>query len=274
MPCTIRTLTPHGLAPVGYTAHSLKDAAEHEPDGGVYTTASTVDSYKVIKLTAHLDRLQQSAARAGIDFGLNHDALRRALRETIDAAGYGNVRFRITIPPETPDEPIFSVEPFAGHPAHIYIEGVRCITAPNSARADAVTKSTDWMHDRDKLAKPEGIHEVLLRDANDHLLEGTGSNFYAVMNDELRTAGEGVLEGISRQIVFAVAPTVLTVNAQPVRVEDVPVLTEAFISSSSRGIVPVVEIDGQTIGTGKPGPRTEAIRGAYLEWVSANLETI
>jgi branched-subunit amino acid aminotransferase/4-amino-4-deoxychorismate lyase len=51
-------------------------------------------------------------------------------------------------------------------------------------------------------------------------------------------------------------------------------MAEAFITSSSRGIVPVIEIDGSAIGTGKPGPQTRALQEAYAGWVSTHLEAL
>ena len=90
----------------------------------------------------------------------------------------------------------------------------------------------------------------------------------------LWTADENVLPGISRLIVLEVAPSVLPVIRQPVNVKDIPALSEAFITSASRGIVPVVEIDGHALGDGIPGEKTRRLREAYQAWVQAHLEEI
>jgi branched-subunit amino acid aminotransferase/4-amino-4-deoxychorismate lyase len=55
---------------------------------------------------------------------------------------------------------------------------------------------------------------------------------------------------------------------------DIPRFEEAFITSSSRGIIPVVAIDGATIGSGKPGAKTLALRERYGAWVKAHLEDL
>jgi branched-chain amino acid aminotransferase len=276
MPCTIRQLTTNGLQPVNYQAESLADAVPYEPDDGVYTVANTENTYGVIKLTAHLDRLADSARRAGIPFTLSHQQIRDALRQVIDLAGYGNVKFRITVPRQNPDQIIVSVEPFAGYPASLYTEGMRVATAPNSARHNPAAKATDWMHQREALRAglKEGVSDVILLNAEGDMLEATSANFYAIFNDTLYTAQDGVLGGTSRQIVYEIAPAILPLVRRPLNVHDVPLLQEAFITSSSRGIVPVVEIDAHAIGDGKPGKWTQALRTAYVDWMQAHLEIL
>jgi branched-chain amino acid aminotransferase len=274
MPCFIKILTPQGLQPAPYTADSLADAVKHEPTDGIYTVTNTYNTYQVLRFDAHLDRLEDSARREGIALSLNRAALRKALRQIIAEAGFGDVRFRITVPRQQPDHFILSLEPFKPYPAELYQEGIRCVTLPGSARHNPASKTTDWLHNRRQIALPEGIYEGLLVDDEGKILEGTNSNFYAILDGELRTAGEGVLPGIAQQIVFAVAPDILPLRKEAVNVNDIPRLSEAFITSSSRGIVPVVEIDRMAIGEGKPGACTKALRQAYMAWVQANLEEL
>jgi branched-subunit amino acid aminotransferase/4-amino-4-deoxychorismate lyase len=107
------------------------------------------------------------------------------------------------------------------------------------------------------------------------LLEGTTTNFYAILNRTLRTAGDNtVLSGIGRRVVLTVAPDIVPVQLKPVHVDEVPHLNESFLTSASRGIVPIVEIDGCRIGTGRPGPVTLRLREAYDAWAEAHLEPI
>lgn len=93
------------------------------------------------------------------------------------------MRFRITVPRDTPEQIILSIEPFAGHPREIYTAGVKCITLPpRVVRANPVAKTTGWMHDRDLVAMPSNIFTGLLLDEAGSILEGTSSNFYAILN--------------------------------------------------------------------------------------------
>ncbi len=273
-PCLINILTPNSLQPAAYTADSLADAVQYEPHDGVYTLANTFDGGKVLKLDAHLTRLEDSARRVNIPLKIDRLALRKALHQMIEQSRYKDVRYRITVPHDTPNHIILSIEPFSGHPAEIYKNGVRAITLPNVARSNPVAKTTGWMHDRDSVTVPEGIFTGLLLDESGNILEGTSSNFYAILNGELRTAGEGVLPGIAQQIIFEIAPDILPVKREAVHVGNIPHFSEAFISGSSRGIVPVVEIDGITLGDGKPGAITQKLRESYAMWLKDHLETL
>ena len=87
-------------------------------------------------------------------------------------------------------------------------------------------------------------------------------------------AGEDVLPGIAQQIIFSIAPEIMILRRDAVQVDDLPALEEAFITSSSRGVIPVIQIDEQLIGSGTPGPRTMEIQRAYDRWVQTHLEDL
>ena len=276
MPTLIKLLTPDGLQPVPYQADTLAEAARYEPHDGVYTITNTYETSKVLKLNAHLDRLENSARLAGIPLALDRARLRGTLREMIDEADFGSVRFRITVPKDNPDWLLLSLEPFHPPAPEVYTRGVRAVTLRGSTRANPVAKTTGWMHDRTSVEKtlPEGVYAGLLLSDTGDILEGTSSNFYAILNGELRSAGAGVLPGIAQQIVYEVAPDVLPVRLEAVNVSDVPRLEEAFITSSSRGIIPVISIDDIAIGSGAPGEKTQALRERYAAWVDEHLEEL
>ncbi len=271
----INILTPNGLQPAAYTAASLADAVRHEPHDGIYTLTNTFNHGQVLKLDAHFDRLEDSASRIDMPLKLDRPALRAALRQTLEQSGYDDVRFRISIPKATPEQIILSMEPFSGHPTELYAKGVKCITLkPSVARVNPAAKTTGWMHDRDTVAMPAGIFSGILLSENGDLLEGTSNNFYAILNGELRTAGSGVLAGIAQQIIYEVAPAVLPVNRTAANVRDITRFSEAFLSGSSRGIIPLIEIDGILIGDGKPGAITEKLRDVYAAWLESHLEDL
>lgn len=274
MPAYIRKLTPRGLQSVEYEAESLHAAARYEPLDGVYTVTNTYNVTQVLKFDAHLDRLEDSARRANIDLKLDRQHLRSALRTMILDADYGDVRFRITVDRATPDEFILTLETYTPPAISLIEDGVRVITSANSARQNAAAKTTGWMHNRLEITLPDGIYDAILLDAEGYMLEGLAANFYAVLDGALHTAGEGVLPGISRLIVFEVAPAILPLVTTAPHIHDLPKITEAFITSSSRGVIPIIEIDGQTLGDGTPGVKTKAIRAAYEQWVQTHLEEL
>jgi branched-chain amino acid aminotransferase len=273
MPTYIRQLNPSGLLPVTYSANSLGDASHYEPQTGIYTVTNTYERTKVLKFDAHLDRMENSATLANMPLQLNRTQLRQTLRQMILDSGFGDVRFRITIGADAPDVFIITLEPFVPPPPDVIKNGAVCVTIPNSARQNPLVKSTQWMHERDGMKKSDA-YETLLLDENGAILEGTGSNFYAILEDTLHTAGDGVLGGIARSIVYDIAPAILPLNKMPIHITDLPRLQEAFITSSSRGIIPVVKINDQQIGDGHVGKTTQHLRKAYLAWVDGHLEEL
>ncbi len=265
--CYIRRLTAGGLEPVQYAAESLSDAVQYEPRDGVYTVSSTDCQRLVLRLTAHFDRLEESAAGAGIPLRLERERIRAALRHMMDEAGFEAARFRITAPREEPQVLILSMEDFTPPSAELRAGGVSVVTRLDGARRAAYIKGTDWLHERQVIeaAQADGVYEVILQDGEGRLLEGLGSNFYAIAAEQLWTAVVGVLRGIAQGIVLEVAPAQL-----PTRREGLPVarraeMTEAFLTSSSRGIIPIIAIDGEPVGTGRPGAQTLALQAAYDE---------
>ena len=276
MAATIKRLTAQGLIDVDYRADSLRDAAQYEPREGVYTVSNTYNTTQTLLLGAHLDRLKSSARLAGIPLEYDRGQLKAALRQIILDAGYGDVRFRISVPAHAPAEVLLSIEPFQPPDSALVESGVRCITTTIAARYNPASKSSEWMQRRPSLeaTMPEYIYEAFLLDSQGNMLEGLSSNFYAVVDGELRTAGKGVLAGISRMIVFEVCDGIVPLRQEAANIAEVDRFSEAFLTSSSRSIIPVVEIDGQPIGDGRVGTITLVLRKAYQRWVADHLEEL
>ena len=116
MPAIIKRLTATGLADVDYRATSLDAAAEFEPRFGVYTVSNTRNRTQTLLLDAHLDRLEDSARREGFAFRCDRARLRQALRRMIEESGYGDARFRISVPGHRPSETLLSIEPYQPPP--------------------------------------------------------------------------------------------------------------------------------------------------------------
>lgn len=269
MSIPIAILTPEGLREAPYRADSLAEAVPFEPEG-VYTITRTFNRDHVLMLDEHLDRLEESARLEDIPLQLDRAALRAVLRTLIEQSGYAESRFRITVPRAQPDHIYLSVEPFKPIPPEVIQQGVRVVTVP-LVRHKPAAKRTAWLTERKSAALPEGAYEGVLVSPEGFLLEGMSSNFYAVMDGELRTAGEGVLSGIVRRAILELAPNYLPVRLEPVHKGELWAIEEAFLTSASRGVVPIVIIDGQIIANGKPGVQTMWLREAYEEWAQAHL---
>ena len=276
MPAIVKRLTASGLTAVDYSAASLREAEQYESRDGVYTVSNTYNRTQTLLLGAHLDRLEDSAAREGISLSCQRSRLKSALRGMIIDSEYGDVRFRISVPAAAPHEVLLSIEPFQPPtPDHI-ANGVRCNTTSALARQNPASKSSQWMQLRSSLeaTRPADIYETFLVDGHGCILEGLSSNFYAIMNGEVYTAGRGVLAGISRSIVSAICQSILPLRLEAARLRDLAQFKEAFLSSSSRGLIPVVEIDGLSIAGGNVGAKTIALQNAYQRWVADHLEEL
>ncbi|MDE2853619.1 MAG: aminotransferase class IV [Chloroflexota bacterium] len=275
MPATIKRLTRQGLFDLEINANSLQDAARHEPREGVYTVSNTYKLTQTLLLDAHLDRLEDSARRERIPLAYDRSQLKAALRALILEADYGDVRFRISAAAEAPEELILSIEPYQPPSPSLIANGARCQTS-TAIRKNPASKSSGWMHRRRALeaAKPAGIYEVFLLDSQGNLLEGASSNVYVLLDGALHTAGSGVLAGISRLILREVCGGIVPLRMEAANMADADHFSEMFLSSSSRGIIPVVELDRIVIGDGRVGPTTLALREAYQQWVEAHLEEL
>ena len=276
MPTLIKRLNAAGLADVDYAAASLKEAAQYEPRRGVYTVSRTWDRTRTLMLAAHLARLEDSARHENIALSYDRRQLRAALRQMILDCGFGDVRFRITVAAQKPDEMILTLEPFQPPPRALIEHGAAGMTSSAAVRHHPAAKTSDWMHDRKALeqAMPAAIYETFLVDSQGHLLEGLASSFFAVLDGQLRTAGAGTLAGIAQGIVFQICGGIISLRKTAPHLNDIPRFSEAFLTSSSRGIIPVVEIDGIAIGGRQVGETTKRLRRAYQGWLESHLEEL
>ena len=250
------------------------DAVSLRLPNGAYTTLRTYDTDRIIGLTAHLQRLIDSSAMLQRPYPIDPAAIRSALREVIARERQPALRVRLTVPLDV-DQIFISVEPFEVYPPEFYRHGVRCATTRLS-RHTPRAKSTDFIAPsrESKAANDPDIHELLMVNRAGEILEGISSNFYAVLNGVLRTAGEGVLEGITRSIVLQAAASVIPIDYQPIKVSDLDRVAETFITSSSREVMPVIQIDDQIVGTGQPGPITQKLWEKYRAYLERNAETV
>ncbi len=276
MPAIVKLLTERGLAAAPQRVNSLSEAARYEPREGVYTVANTFNQTQTLLLDAHLQRLEDSAARAGFSPQIERARLRAALRTMILDSGYGDVRFRISVAAATPREALLSIEPFHAPPPELIRRGARCATSSAARRQDPAAKTNDWMHTRRALtaSRPPEIYETFLLDDSGAMLEGYTSNFFALRAGTVYTAAEGVLAGVARRIVLEVCAGIAPLRLRPPHIGDIERFDEAFLTSSSRGIIPVVAIDGIAIGSGVPGALTLSLRAAYQQWVGERLEEL
>lgn len=239
---------------------------------GAYTTFRTHGRFRVLRLGDHVHRLAESSRLQGRAAELPHDRVRRAVAQALARTGHGESRLRLTF---APPRLFVSVEPFTPYPEELYREGVRCVTV-DLHRDNPRAKDTRFMQAAggayDRL--PEGVHEGLMVDVDGTMLEGLSSNFFAIRDGALHTEEERVLAGLTRTLVLEAAADLLPRAASALRHADLPHASECFITSASRGVMPVVRVDDVTIGDGVPGSLTRQLRERYESRVEAEAEDV
>ena len=246
---------------------------------GVYSVIRTFHHNHFFQLEHHLARTTRSMRLLDWDYQLDEQRLRYAIHELSTAYPSPEMRVRIDVLAEpattlgTNNRELIALMPFCPPPTALYQTGVAVGYAKGLHRDNPLAKTADFAEAR-KQAATDDFYEQLLTTAEGQILEATSANFYGVRDGVLCTAGEGVLEGVTRRIVLDLATTLaVPVQLQAIHMNDIDTLDEALISSSSRGILPVVQIGRQTICTGRPGPITRKLISAYNDYVEAHLQT-
>lgn len=124
-----------------------------------------------------------------------------------------------------------------------------------------------------RLARKAGADDAwLVRDGT--ITEGTSNNAYILKDGNLitRYTENAILSGVTRATVLRLAAEAgIPIEERPFTLQEALSADEAFLTSASTFIMPVVEIDGQPIGNGKPGPLTRHLRARYLAACRASM---
>lgn len=240
---------------------------------GVYTTLRTYQKTRVITFEHHIRRLVDSAQRLGKVVLIREQEIRKALRQIIQAQKYaGELRFRIYIDlAVNPGEIFIFVEPLETPPAEVYTQGVK-VKTEFMKREHPEAKSTQFIAVAEAIRKEwiNGFNEIIMVDETGEMLEGLSSNFFAIQGETVWTAGSGVLPGTTRQIVLDILHELgIPTQFQGFNYRHLKSLDEAFITSVSRGVLPVVVIDEVTIGDGKPGEVTRKMIQAFEQKIQS-----
>jgi branched-chain amino acid aminotransferase len=248
-------------------------AALAELPNGVYSGLRSFPGGRFLALDEHITRAERSARALGFELGSDRSTLVRGLQRVVDVAAPGDLKLRFDILREPFDlggvaaRLWLASSPFTPVPARFLEQGVRVEVAEHLARATPLVKTTDFVLRRRPFPlETISAYEHLLVDRQGGCLECSSSNFYAVEDGRLVTAGAGVLEGITRGLVLRLAREAgLAVELRAPRLARASTWSEACLSSSTRGLVPVVDVAGARIGDGRPGPWTRRLSHAYDE---------
>ncbi|PID87113.1 MAG: hypothetical protein CSA11_03225 [Chloroflexi bacterium] len=248
---------------------------------GVYSALRTFAHEKFLYLQEHIDRTKRSMHLLGWDYQLDERQLRQTLHQVCTAYPGADmrVRFDVLAAPAhhlgSDSRVLVALMPFSPPPPALYENGVAVDYAPDLVRKRPLAKTAGFVQQRQRYSIGQSdVYEYVMLDENGRLLEGTVTNFYGVRQGVVYTAGAGVLEGITRQIVLNLLAKIdIPVCLQAIKKDEISTLDEAFLTGSSRAVLPVVKIAGVPIGDGSPGGIGRRLLMAYNEFVARSIKT-
>ena len=241
---------------------------------------------RIFRLEAHLARLEQGLAVLAIPVP---PTLREWIaRAAAEAEGPASIRVTVTRgvgagglgPPPNPVPTVVVtlgplpspplVTPPGAEPEEILI-GCTAHVASGRRNERSITAGLKTLSYTESVAalieaQRAGSNEALFLDTEGHCSEASASNLFIWSGQALVTppAACGVLPGVTRAAVMEVAAARgLTVDERAFGLDELTAADEAFLTSSLRGVAPLLRVEGRWIGNGRPGVRTQELAAAY-----------
>ncbi len=249
---------------------------------GVYEVTSVLDG-KLIDFAGHVERLARSLNELQIRKPMEDEDLLEIHRELIARNEIDEGMIYLQITRGAPADRDFVFPPAETEPTVVLFTqskpgladspaakaGIKVISIPDIrwGRRDIKTVQLLYPSMGKMMAKAAGVDDAWMVE-DDHVTEGTSNNAYIVKGNTIvtRHLGNQILHGITRAAVLRFArETQMEIEERAFTIEEAKTADEAFITSASTFVMPVVEIDGQTLGDGVPGPVAKRLREVYLE---------
>jgi branched-chain amino acid aminotransferase len=257
----------------------------------VYETIGTYHG-RLFAARDHLDRLERSAERIGLR-APPRAAIEKAMAETITAAGFPESRVRVILtrgagkldldPASTDDtQLVIIVFPLGAPTPEMYDKGVAVaivsITRNSPAAMDPKVKSGNYLNNVLALGEARRrskAYEAILCGGDGSIAEGSTSNIFAVIAGEVRTPPPevGILDGITRaKVIQLCRGNGVPFAERRISPDELRGADEAFITSATRGVLPVTTVDEKPVGAGVPGPVTRKLMALYDELARRGVE--
>jgi branched-chain amino acid aminotransferase len=238
---------------------------------------------RIFRAARHLERLHEGARILRIMLpdetaGWLGEAVQSAMKEELDDAAA--VRLTVSRGVGAPGlaldagstpTVVIAVNRLPAFPVRLYEHGLSALTATGRRNERAITagvKSLAYTEAIVALAQAHdaGADEAILLDTEGHISEASASNVFLCKDGALVTPpiSCGALPGITRAAVLELAPALgLTVEERPVVPRELTAADEVFLTSSLRGIAPLVRVDQRAVGRGTVGPVTRSVMRSY-----------
>lgn len=225
----------------------------------------------------NLDRFEHSARLLDLELPLSKVELRRQIEELIQANGLETAAIRliltggISLDNFIPTRPHLLIleEQQPSYPKENYEKGIKLMTHC-FIREIPEAKTINYLRGilLLKQTKDKKVKDILYHDGV-FISESTRSNFYIVTQDDvIVTPKEGVLLGVTRKHLLQAIQPHYRVEERPLRLSELATAKAAFITSSTKGVMPVTQVDGMVIGNGKVGvisPNLNLLLQKHLE---------
>ncbi len=241
---------------------------------------------KIVDMTRHLDRLKRSLGELSIAWPVSRRALEAILREVVSrnrvtnglvylqvTRGVARRDFNFPKPGTLPTLVVTSRSIKPAVPKKSTEDGIRVVTTPD-IRWDRVDIKTTGMTAQvlaKETAVRAGAKEAWMVDGENRITEGSSSTAWIIDGEGTlitRPTDMNILPGITRMAIMDYAKANgMKVEERPFTVEEARGAREAFITSASATLTPVVQIDDVVIGNGKPGSIASGMRAAFHEGV-------
>lgn len=229
---------------------------------------------RIFRMEDHIERLYDSARGILLDIPMEREVLKTTLIETVRRTGLDEAYVRLIVsrgpgdlgidPRKCKKSALYIIaDKIAVYPKEKYEKGLKVITASvRRQRPDSLNsqiKSLNYLNNilgLQEAMRCNADEAILLNDAG-YVTEATADNIFVVKGDEILTppAHLGLLKGITRAVVLEIGRELsLRTEERVLVMQDVYTADEVFLSGTGAELVPVVEVDGRIIGSGKPGP--------------------
>ena len=250
---------------------------------GVYEVTSVLGG-KLIDFAGHCKRLARSLAELDMAAPVTDDELLAIHRELVTANGVDEGLVYLQITRGAPGDRDFAFPDPATTPSTLVLftqskpglaenpaakTGMKVISIPDIrwGRRDIKTVQLLYPSMGKMMAKKAGCDDAWMVE-DGFVTEGTSNNTYIVRGNRIitRHLSSEILQGITRAAVLRFAAEAqMEVEERPFTIDEAKTADEAFFTSASAFVMPVVEIDGEALGGGTPGPVTARLREIYLD---------